>query len=49
MCEIGKPLEVIDSVPLVLPAPVRRETEQASEQPVTLEVPAPVEPVTVGK
>lgn len=49
MCEIGKPLEVIDSHPLALPAPVRPETEQPSEQPTTLEVPAAVERVTAGK
>lgn len=49
MCDIGKSLEVIDSEPLVLPAPVRRETEQPAEQPATVEVPAAVELVTVGK
>ena len=49
MCEIGKPVEVIDSQPLVLPAPLRPETEQPLEQPTTVEVPAAVERVTVGK
>ncbi len=45
MCEIGKPLEILDVEPLKLPAPLRRETE-----PVTIEVPVSettVEPVTV--
>lgn len=48
MCEIGKPIEIIDVEPLTLPAPLRRETEQ----PVTVEVPVSetaVEPVTVEK
>lgn len=49
MCDIGKLLEVIDSEPLVLPAPLRRETEQPADQPATVEVPPAVEPVTVGK
>jgi hypothetical protein len=54
MCEIGKPLEILDVEPLVLPAPLRRETEQAAEQPVTVEVPVAetettVEPVAVEK
>jgi len=48
MCEIGKPIEIIDVVPLNLPAPLRREQEAPAEQPVTVEVPvAEVEPVTV--
>jgi len=38
MCEIGKPVETIDVVPLNLPAPLRREQEQPAEQPVTIEV-----------
>ncbi len=49
MCEIGKPLEVIDSQPLVLPAPLRRE-KQPADRPVTVEIPVPeatVEPVSV--
>lgn len=49
MCDIGKPIEIIDSQPLMLPAPLRREKEQPTEQPVTVEVPAAVERVTVGK
>ena len=52
MCEIGKPIEIIDVEPLNLPAALRREKEQLSEQPVTVEVPASettVEPVTVER
>lgn len=52
MCDIGKPIEMIDVEPLSLPAPVRREKEQPAkqpEQPTTVEVPAAVEPVTVEK
>ena len=48
MCNIGKPIEIIDVEPLSLPAPLRRETEQPAEQPVTVEVPVSettVEPV----
>jgi hypothetical protein len=39
MCEIGKPLEIIDVEPLSLPAPLRREKEQPTEQPVTVKGP----------
>jgi len=39
MCKIGKPLEILDVDPLVLPAPLRKEKEQPTEQPVTVEVP----------
>jgi hypothetical protein len=39
MCEIGKPLEIVDVEPLNLPKPLRREQEQPEEQPVTVEVP----------
>jgi hypothetical protein len=38
MCEIGKPIEIIDVEPLSLPAPLRRETEQPTEQPLNVEV-----------
>jgi hypothetical protein len=38
MCEIGKPLEIIDVQPLNLPAPLRRE-----EQPEPISVPVPIE------
>jgi hypothetical protein len=53
MCEIGKPLEIIDVEPLSLPAPLRRKTEQP-EEPVTVEVPVAetettTEPVTVER
>lgn len=43
MCDIGKPIEIIDVEPLVLPAPLRREQEQPTEQPVTEEVPVATE------
>ena len=43
MCEIGKPLEIIDVQPLSFPAPLRRGTEQPAEQPVTIEVPVETE------
>jgi hypothetical protein len=52
MCEIGTPIEIIDVEPLNLPASLRREQEQPTEQHVTLEVPVSetaVEPVTVEK
>ncbi|MGH9739249.1 MAG: hypothetical protein ACRD4X_11795 [Candidatus Acidiferrales bacterium] len=52
MCEIGKPLEIIDVEPLSVPAPVRKETEQPAEQPGTVEVPMSertVEPVAAEK
>jgi hypothetical protein len=39
MCDIGKPVEMIDVDPLSIPAPLRREKEQPTEQPVTVEVP----------
>ena len=49
MCEIGKPLEILDVEPLVLPAPLRRETEKPAEQPVTVEIPVAEEvPVAEG-
>lgn len=47
MCEIGKPLEILDVEPLVLPAPLRRETEQPTEQPMTIEVPVAETETTV--
>jgi len=52
MCEIGKPIEIIDVEPLNLPASLRREQEQPTERHVTLEVPVSetaVEPVTAEK
>ena len=52
MCEIGKPIEIIDVEPLSLPAPLRREMEVPVEQPATVEAPVsgetPVEPATVA-
>jgi hypothetical protein len=50
LCEIGKPIEIIDVEPLVLPAPLRKETEQPTEQPVSVEAPVSettVEPLAV--
>jgi hypothetical protein len=50
MCYVGKPVEMIDVHPLSIPAPLRREKEQPTEQPVTVEAPVlerTVEPVTV--
>lgn len=50
MCEIGKPLEVIESQPLFLPAALRREKQPADRRPVTVAVPVPeatVEPVSI--
>lgn len=44
MCEIGKPLEILNVEPLNLPAPLRREQEQPEEAPVvTIEVPVTAE------
>lgn len=39
MCEIGKPLEIVNVEPLVLPAGIRRHEEQPTEVPLTVEVP----------
>jgi hypothetical protein len=39
MCQVGKPIEIIDVEPLALPAPLRKETEQPTEQPVIVEIP----------
>lgn len=52
MCNIGKPIEILDVEPLSLPARLRREQEQPTGQPVTVEVlgaETAVEPVTVDK
>jgi hypothetical protein len=43
MCNIGKPLEILDVEPLSLPASLRREQEQPEGQPVTIEVPVTAE------
>lgn len=50
MCEIGKPIEIIDVEPLSLPASLRKGKEAPVEQPATVEVPVSetsVEPVSV--
>jgi hypothetical protein len=47
MCDIGKPIEMIDVEPLSLPKPLRREQEQPEEQPVTIEVPVTAEATLV--
>jgi hypothetical protein len=52
MCEIGKPIDIIDVEPLSLPAPLRREKEEPTERPVTVEVPVSEmtdEPVVVER
>jgi hypothetical protein len=49
MCDIGKPVEVIDVEPLSLPVPLRRKPEQPTEQPVTVEVPVSETTLTVEK
>lgn len=41
MCNIGKPVEMIDVEPLVLPAPLRKE-DQPEQEPVTVPVEVPV-------
>lgn len=47
MCEIGKPLEILDVEPLVLPAPLHKEKERPTERPVTVEVPVAETKTTV--
>ncbi len=39
MCDIGKPVEMIDVKPLSLPAPLSRREENPAQQPVTVELP----------
>jgi len=46
MCEIGKPLEIIDVEPLILPAPLRKEG-QPEQEPVPVPVKVPVTETTV--
>jgi hypothetical protein len=41
MCEIGKPVEIIDVVPVSLPAPLRKQ-EQPENEPVVVPVEVPV-------
>ena len=48
MCEIGKPVEIIDVEPLSLPAPLRREKEALVQQPVTAEAPVSAETAATG-
>lgn len=43
MCDIGKPIEIINIEPLSLPVPVRRGKEQPAERPSTVEIPATME------
>jgi hypothetical protein len=43
MCEIGKPIEIIDVEPLSLPAPLARREEKPPAQPVTVEGPVATE------
>jgi hypothetical protein len=45
MCDIGKPVEVIDVEPLSLPAPLRKEAKIPVEQ--TIEVPVTVSDTAV--
>lgn len=40
MCDIGKPLEIIDCEPFSLPAPLRQQREIWVEQTVTAKVAA---------
>jgi hypothetical protein len=50
MCDIGKPIEIIDVEPLSLPTPLRRDKKQPTEQPVTVERPVEAEmPATSEK
>ena len=39
MCDIGKPVEMIDVKPLRLPAPLPRRDENPAERPLTAELP----------
>jgi hypothetical protein len=52
MCEIGKPIEIVNVEPLSLPAPLLKEQPATTEQAVTAEVPVwetTVEPSPVEK
>jgi hypothetical protein len=52
MCNIGKPVEILDVEALSLPVPLPRREENPAEQPVTVEVPVTettVEPSLVEK
>lgn len=39
MCEIGKPVEIVDVEPLSLPAPLRKKREVPFGEPVAVDVP----------
>ena len=43
MCDIGKPIEIINVEPLSLPAALRRGKEQPAEQPSNVEIPPTTE------
>lgn len=47
MCDIGKPLEIIDVQPLNLPAPLHREQPEPEPISVPVEVPVPVADVAL--
>jgi hypothetical protein len=47
MCDIGKPVEMIDVEPLSIPAPLRKEAKIPVEQPATIEVPVTVSDTAV--
>ena len=42
MCEVGKPIEIIDVEPLKLPAPLQRTKNEPERQPAVV----PATPVT---
>ena len=47
MCDIGKPVEMIDVEPLSIPAPLRQQKEAPVEQPTTVETPVPLSEMRV--
>ena len=49
MCDIGNPLEIIDVVPLNLPAPLRREQPEPQEEPISVPLEVPVTAETLAK
>jgi hypothetical protein len=48
MCNIGKPVEIIDVIPLNLPAPLRKE-DQPEPTPVETPVEVPVAEIPLGE
>lgn len=48
MCDIGKPVEIIDVIPLNLPTPLRHEQPEPEQPVVPVEIPVTVE-VPVGE